>query len=326
MAPLTQIAKFSVIPIAYSKSATHYLYARAHLDTKESASPSLPADRTLFLVNVPPDATEREIIMFFKHGGTVERVIFDFDVSEDNNDVEDSEDEEMDDGEVPEDGNTKKRRKGAKEAAPTLIPIPTKPLRRLHKTGRSAHVVFLDSSSLQRALASTSKPRNWPTSPEEPSGLGHYQALYSAQRPSLDTIKIFSDSAVAVYEYEQAKKKQQSKYRKGEAIVDDDGFTLVTRGGAYGKTLGGGVAVATKRFQRGSESKRNRGQKKETTEKEGFYAFQRAEKQRSGSCFCFFVLYCLLILFVELLELKRKWEEDKAKVEKLKAARRFRPY
>jgi ribosomal RNA-processing protein 7 len=29
---------------------------------------------------------------------------------------------------------------------------------------------------------------------------------------------------------------------------------------------------------------------------------------------------------VELMELKRKWEEDKAKVEKLKASRRFKPY
>ena len=30
--------------------------------------------------------------------------------------------------------------------------------------------------------------------------------------------------------------------------------------------------------------------------------------------------------FSGLLELKRKWEEDKAKVEKLKASRRFKPY
>ena len=45
------------------------------------------------MVNVPPDATEREIVLFFKKSGTVERVLFDFDVKEPHNDVDDSEDE-----------------------------------------------------------------------------------------------------------------------------------------------------------------------------------------------------------------------------------------
>ncbi|KIK64776.1 hypothetical protein GYMLUDRAFT_401048 [Collybiopsis luxurians FD-317 M1] len=69
-----------------------------------------------------------------------------------------------------------------------------------------------------------------------------------------------------LYEFEQAKAKEQaSKYKKGETIVDGIGFTLVTRGRAYGKTFGGGDAVATKKFQETgetSERKRKR-QKKE---------------------------------------------------------------
>jgi len=32
--------------------------------------------RTLFLVSIPPDATERELVLFFKHAGTIERVVF----------------------------------------------------------------------------------------------------------------------------------------------------------------------------------------------------------------------------------------------------------
>ena len=98
-------------------------------------------------------------------------------------------------------------------------------------------------------------------------------------------MKAHSDSSIKLYEYKLAKKKQKSKYRKGEAIVDDDGFTLVTRGGAYGQTLGGGVSVASKRFQRSGETTRNRNSKKEKKEKEGFYAFHKAEKQRSGNFF-----------------------------------------
>ena len=232
---------------------------------------------------------DRELVLFFKHSGTVEKVIFDFDVKEPQNEDTDSEDEDvsMDEADDAADEKPKKRRKTQKDkpVAPTLIPLPATSCRRLRKTGSSAYVIFLDSSSLERALASTSKPRTWPTSPDEPSGLAHYRALYDSLRPPLDAVRAFADSAIEVYEYEQAKKKQKSKYRKGEAIVDADGFTLVTRGGAYGKTLGGGVAVASKRFQRSGQAARNRSHKKEKKEKEGFYAFQKAEKQRSGVYF-----------------------------------------
>ena len=68
--------------------------------------------------------------------------------------------------------------------------------------------------------------------------------------------------------------------RKGEAIVDEEGFTLVTRGGAYGKTLGGGASVASKPFQ--STGQTGSKKKKEPKEKVSFYAFQKAEKQREG--------------------------------------------
>ncbi|KAF8806163.1 hypothetical protein BYT27DRAFT_7168477 [Phlegmacium glaucopus] len=306
------ISGFSVIPVSYKSSVTHYLYARSHASSSKSdSSKTLPDGRTLFLVNVPPDATERELVMFFKNSGTVEKVVFDFEVKEPHNDASDSEDEgdePVEEAQAEE--QPKKRRKTQKDKieVPTVIPLPSQSLRKLRKTGLSAHVIFLDSSSLDRALASTSKPRSWPTSSEEPSGLSHYRALYDSLRPPLDSVKAHADSSIQFYEYELAKKKQKSKYRKGEAIVDEDGFTLVTRGGAYGQTLGGGVSVASKRFQRSGETTRNRGSK-EKKEKEGFYAFQKAEKQRS-----------------ELMELKRKWEEDKAKVEKLKASRRFKPY
>ncbi|PPQ78911.1 hypothetical protein CVT25_002371 [Psilocybe cyanescens] len=313
MAIPSNISGFSVIPILYNASTTHYLYARSHT-SKGHSNKVLPEGRTLFLVNLPPDTTERELVLFFKHSGTVEKVIFDFDVKELQNEASDSEDEdeEMEDAEADgtdEQPRKKRRSQRDKTEIPTVIPLPSPTLRKFRKTGSSAYVIFLDSSSLDRALASTSKPRAWPSSDEEPSGLSHYRALYDALRPPLDAVRAFADSSIEVYEYELAKSRQKSKYRKGEAIVDDDGFTLVTRGGAYGKTLGGGVGVASKTFQRSGESARNRHHKKEKKEKEGFYAFQKAEKQRSG-----------------LIELKRKWEEDKAKVEKLKASRRFKPY
>ncbi|EIN11060.1 hypothetical protein PUNSTDRAFT_65396 [Punctularia strigosozonata HHB-11173 SS5] len=323
------IAGFAVIPVAYSSSTPHYIYARAHSGTKKAnktrSGDQYPDGRTLFLVNVPPDATEREIIVLFKHCGTIERVSFqgaerELSQADGDEDSSSSDDEELhaDVDEEPQPRQHKKRRVN-EEQPPAVQPLPSTPLRTLKPTGRSAHVVFLDSSSLDRALSpssfSNTKLRPWLTS-DEPSGLTHYLSKYQAQRPALDIVKAHADTYMERFEYDLAKKKAaaKSKYRKGEAIVDEDGFTLVTRGGAYGQTVGGGVGVASKRFQETAsgeaEGKRGRGRrKKERKEKEGFYAFQLHEKKRN-----------------ELLDLKRNWEADKAKIEELKASRRFKPY
>ncbi|KAK7029423.1 hypothetical protein VNI00_014677 [Paramarasmius palmivorus] len=325
MSPHPTVGGFTVIPTLYSdpsSSKTHYLYARAHVGPKNAAKNPWPNGRTLFVVNVPPDATERELVMFFKPYGTVERVVFDLDgeiqeeVESDSEDEDEEmnevEGEEVEDDEDEDEGHRRKRRKVNKPEPPKVVPLPSRPLRRLRKTGQTVHVIFLDSSSLDRTLSTApQKSRPWPVlADEEPSGLEHYTALYDSLRPPLDAIREHADTWMELFEFEAQKAKQKSKYRKGEAIVDEDGFTLVTRGGAYGQTLGGGVAVATKKFQEtGEASERLADKAKKKKEKTNFYAFQKAEKQRK-----------------DLMDLKRKWEEDKAKVEKLKASRHFKPY
>ena len=281
MAPQKLFSGFTPIPVTYSTKATHYIYARSHSVSKKNDA--LPVGRTLFLVNVPPDATERDLVQLFKGAGTVERVVFNADSTEGSVHFEEDESEEEEDEEVPvvEGEKPRKRRKISKEDVPKVTPLPTVSLRTLRKTGGSAHIVFLDSSSHDRAVDSLSKSRPWPTT-EEPSGLAHYLALYESLRPPLDIVKEHADTYIEVYDYELAKNKQKSQYKKGEAIVDEDGFTLVTRGGAYGQTLGGGVRVATKKFQQTGETRARGNKKKEKKEKEGFYAFQKAEKQRKG--------------------------------------------
>ncbi len=288
---------FTPIPITYSASVIHYIYARAHTGSRKR-SDGLPEGRTLFLVNVPPDVTERSLIQLFKSAGTVEKVLFGTDnVQELGHDTDDDDDDDEDgDGEEEEEEEdsqedievegekSRKRRKFSKDQTPKVTPLPSVPLRTLRKTGGLAYVIFLDSSSLDRAVNSLSKPRPWPKT-EEPTGLAHYLALYDSLRPPLDVVREHADTYIEAYEYELAKAKQKSQYHKGEAIVDEDGFTLVTRGGAYGQTLGGGVAVASKKFQQTGQT-RTRNSKKEKKEKEGFYAFQKAEKQRKGTSHC----------------------------------------
>lgn len=292
MALPATVSGFTIFPVTYSSSSTHHIYVRPHSDTKKASQSALPNGRTLFLVNVPPDTTERELILLFKVDGIAERVIFDLDAVEPKHE-EESDDEEMEDttevaGEPRAEDQPRKRQKVTKDETPKVIPLPSSNLRTLRQSGRSAHVIFLDSSSLDHVMASASKPRAWPTSSGEPSGLSHYTALYDSLRPPLDIVRAHADSTMELYEYELQKTKQKSKFRKGEAIVDEDGFTLVTRGGAYGQTLGGGVGVASKRFQQNVQSGRNRVKKKEPKEKEGFYGFQKAEKQRNSNDFSHF--------------------------------------
>ena len=314
------VGGFTLIPVTYSSSVTHCIYARPHSGSKKAVNRSVPDGRTLFLVNVPPDATERDLVLLFKHCGTIERAIFHLDAVEHEDDEGES-DESMEEEALDEEDQPRKRRK--KDDKPKVISLPPQTLRTLRTSGRTAYLVFLDSSSLDRALSTGSKPRPWPSSPEAPCGLSHYNSLYESLRPPLDAVRQHADSTMELYEYELQKSKQKSKYRKGEAIVDEDGFTLVTRGGAYGKTLGGEVAVASKKFQN-SGGKRRR-TKKKNIEKEEFYAFQKAEKQRKGVLVHKFAVQKLMNL-LGLMDLKKKWEEDKARIEQLKASRTFKPY
>ncbi|KLO14551.1 hypothetical protein SCHPADRAFT_826254 [Schizopora paradoxa] len=324
------LAGFVLFPAIYSPQATHIIFGKAHAGSSKKASGSnvqpLPIGRTLFIVNVPPDATERELSLFFKPHGLVEKVVWDQNAAEEEvlNDISDSEDEEEDEAQMDvedataEDSTAVKRRKkgkGKKEEAPTIIPLPSVSLRTIRQTGRTAYVVFLDASSLESALASDAphKPRAWPRPADDARrGLAHYMALHDALRPPLDAVRAHADSAMEMYDYAEAVKKRrlqkEAKYRKGEAVVDDDGFTLVTRGGAYGQTLGGGAAVASKKFEATGEASARK-KKKRKKEMDNFYKFQVHEKKRQ-----------------DLVNLKKKWEEDKAKVEKLKASRRFKPY
>ncbi|KAN0076771.1 Ribosomal RNA-processing protein 7 (RRP7) domain containing protein [Tylopilus felleus] len=305
------VSGFTVIPVAYAHS-THILYARAH--RSKSQDSVYPEGRTLFLVNIPVDATDREISLFFKSSGTVERVVYNQDSRETELEAvaeavavanTDTSPPPSPSSEEPQ-PRSKRQRQQKETASPSVVPLPPVPTRILRKTGGIAHVIFLDASSLEKALVPPTKPRPWPSS-EEPRGLAHYAALYDAQRPPLDVVKAHADTWMERFEFDLAKTKQKSAYRKGEAVVDEDGFTLVTRGGAYGQTLGGGVGVASKMFEKTGQTGSKK--KKEPKEKETFYAFQKAEKQRTA-----------------LLDLRKNFEADKARIEKLKESRRFKPY
>lgn len=270
-------------------------------------------------------------------------------VDSDDEDEQDDEDEEMDsadeqeeakviEGQTPETKSASQplgrrrrhrsdRQTQKKSKIPEIIPLPpldprtTSPLL---PTNSSAYIIFLDPLSLQRAL--TLSPTRRPvrlirTLSNPPLGIPYYTALYDTLRPRLEDLKTHADSCIALYDHHFLAMK--SKQSAGE-IVDEDGFTLVVRGGRFGRTAGKGdkgVAVASRRFmlETGSKLKElkkmkvgegddlagmaldvdareglERGKKrKNRLELDGFYGFQTNEKKRQGETR--FLLLCLCL-------------------------------
>ncbi|GJJ12542.1 hypothetical protein Clacol_006785 [Clathrus columnatus] len=344
---------FTVLPIIYKsppplKNKQHILYLKEHIskppkfktgqDLGNETRETYPNGRTLFVVNTPPDSTERELRLFFQSCGHVERVILQqggedglMALAEEDGDDEDEDEDENENEDNGQDqqiirASNRKRRKREKEKPPQVIPLPLRsseiPLRIYRPTGSAAYIVFADPGALSMAFQLRDGPENrriWPFGAESsseiavaPSGLAHYVALHAAERPPLDMVKKHADSYIEVYEYNKAMstRKSKSKYKKGEAIVDEDGFTLVVRGGAYGQSIGGGVGVASKLFIKELEddSTSKPKKKKKKHEKEDFYKFQIHEKRRQ-----------------DLIELKANFEKDKEKIISAKRSR-YKPY
>ena len=119
-----------------------------------------------------PQRRRTENWSYFSSSGAVEKIIFDFDLKESQKENTGDEEEYESTGEAADEKPKQRTRKlWNKLMSPTLTPLSATPWRKLRKTASSAYVIFLDSPSIERALASTSTPRIWPTSSEEPSVL-----------------------------------------------------------------------------------------------------------------------------------------------------------
>ncbi|KIJ13644.1 hypothetical protein PAXINDRAFT_163608 [Paxillus involutus ATCC 200175] len=202
------LSTFTTILVAYPKS-THIIYARPHI------------------------RHGHEISLVFKSSGSVERIVYD---------REGLDDEDEEGAGSPIDAK--------RTILPSYLCRQYFPLRTLHKTGSSAHVIFLDALSLEKALVAPPNRRSWPS-------LG-YNALYGSRRPLLDVVKAHIDTSMDLFEFELAQAKKKT------------GFTLVTRSGEVG--------VASKMLQ--VTGRTGTVKKKEPEGEEAFYAFQKVKKQR----------------------------------------------
>merc|ERR1712083_1187904 len=218
---------------------------------------SKPADRTLFLANIPPWASAEAIKRIFQPNGAVEAVYFQTEPSI---------------GSPP-------------EPSDPLFPSPDSPYRVGHGF-KFGYVVFSKPSAQSNCMTKmdVSFPRFCSTE-DHPIAVGvkKWCGEYNSLVVKESVLQANIDEYMTEYDSKVAKEKQEDE-ELGEA--DEDGWVTVTK-------------AAKKRPAR----------TKKVTELKNFYAFQMKDEKLS-----------------RIQELRKKFEDDKQKINKMKMDRKFRPF
>ncbi|KAF9886402.1 Ribosomal RNA-processing protein 7 [Aspergillus nanangensis] len=297
---MPEIAGYTILPLqlpespTYAKPAKHYLYLRPH----EPRIPDADTPRSLFLVNIPIDATELHLRHLFGSqlsGGRVERVDFEAIPTKAKGSLV----------ATTAQGNVTKSKKRKRVTADDLqnqlddISLPSSWDRELQKSGARAIVVFVDKPSMDASLKAAKKAGGrkssqsivWGEGIEDrrpPLGLQRYlnhdKARYPARAELLRTV---NDYMTVFTQVSEARKREEAR-RAQEP--DEDGFITVTSGPKL-------TSAAFEDEARALVKK----QKEKSQGLEDFYRFQSREKRKARQN-----------------ELLRRFDEDKKKLEDLK--------
>jgi ribosomal RNA-processing protein 7 len=296
--PLT-LPTVSGLPEQYS-SAKHYLYIKPHTPTHTTAS----AERSLFLANVPIDASESNIRSLFAEklsGSRVESVDFDSSVPS-----QPQQKRWKDVGNKAAGDNRGKKRKrndedivaeGVVEDAASKLPsIWGEALR---EGGGTAVVVFVDERSCKGAWKEIQKcvkegsSVEWKGGEAGMLGLARYTTHHSLAYPSKESLQTSINAYLVQFNRaELARNRLRSKQR---SVPDEDGFITVVRGGRTGPAR---LEEAEKKKVELEERKKKNGVR------DDFYRFQTREKRKEAEG-----------------ELRRKFEVDRRRVEEMRARR-----
>ncbi|MCJ1462291.1 Ribosomal RNA-processing protein 7, partial [Pseudocyphellaria aurata] len=277
---------------SFPTAATHYLYLANH----QPKNPSPTSYRSLFLINVPFDATDA----LLKHllstqlglpNGRIEDVQFEGQTGRVQNHTEAAAPHTT--------GSTKskKRKRPVEETKAEDIEgaqLPSTWDRELHGVGRTAVVIFVDRPSMEAAIKAVKKARKDGIQPvwgeglqgteSAPPALGfarylnHHKLQYPDKKELLESVNNYM-SAFSAQEAAQARLRAKQRQEP-----DEDGFVMVTRGGRNGPAKANVVQEQAEK------------QKKKRKGLEDFYRFQAREKRKEKAG-----------------ELVRKFAEDKEK-------------
>lgn len=127
---------------------------------------------------------------------------------------------------------------------------------------------------------------------------------YELSRPDAEALQMEVDSFLKKFKDEEYQKEREKLERMNQ--MDEDGFTVVVRH-KKNKTTDGSVNVAAVSAEMAEAQIQYQTKKKK--ELVNFYRFQMREQKQN-----------------ELVELRKRFEEDKAKIARLKQNRKFKPY
>lgn len=305
-----RILSLSLAPLpSYPIPATHYIYLQPH----QPKIPTPTAARSLFLVNVPFDATELHIknLLSVQIGlphGRIEEIQFAGSKSRFER-VEDAPTK-------PGNGKQGKKRKREQESGPTEevngTALPAVWDRELRKTGLTAVAVFVDRPSMDAAFKAVKRIHKDGTAPVWGEGsegkipaLGDQSMLsvrdamapwlitlgylnhHRLQHPARDQLLYHVNATMTEYAArEAAQARLQARQRQ---VPDDEGFITVKKGGRNGPARQENVqdlVVKQKEKRKGLED---------------FYRFQHREKKKEKAA-----------------ELARQFEQAQEKVKKMK--------
>ncbi|KAI1423689.1 ribosomal RNA-processing protein 7-domain-containing protein [Xylaria sp. FL1777] len=301
---------FSTLPISipplpsYPVHATHYIYLR-----RNAPKIATPDDsRSLYLSNVPTDSTEAHFRALFSSlvgAGRFESITFEQNKRSANISHEPAQAERLA-------KHHKKRKREDEEQQhkkeEATAELPNTWARELHRTGSSAVALLADEKSVEvvlKAIKKLKKARNYPVWGE---GLKEGVPALGAQwlkthnklsYPGNDVVQAVVDAYFTVFNRKEEEAHQLAKRLRNEP--DDDGFVMVTRGGRS----------APARRDEAEEAKQRMldKQQKKKDETQNFYRFQLREKRKA-----------------EQMELLKKFDEDRKKVQAMKEKRgKFRP-
>ncbi|KAL0080110.1 SSU rRNA processing protein [Phycomyces blakesleeanus] len=295
---------FTILPVLVAENTRHYMYLKKH--ESRNATELLPNNRSLFVLNLPVDTTDDHLRQLFGDSGTIKRIFYHNGVAADtvyDSDCSDEEEfgvvEASPEKKEKESKKSKKRKNLERRKEEEEAPIE---LRKVLHTGSSAHIVFAHTKMLEAAL-NTARDRVWTAGENvnvQSLGFDRYMLRFSVSRPDPAKLQQKVDSFMMKFKANEYEQERLALERMNQ--MDDDGFVVVTRNKKV-KTSDGTTSVST---FKGESFDVNKVKKKEL---ENFYRFQLREKKQN-----------------ELVELRKKFEEDKEKIAVLKQSRKFKPF
>ncbi|PVU99631.1 hypothetical protein BB559_000528 [Furculomyces boomerangus] len=313
------INDYKVVPIIVDQedhSTIHYIYMKKHISKINEEH--LPEARTLYIINLPVDTNLKALKSFFKGIGRVSNVYFSglagIDVFQIENQRLKSAKlrEEIANSQKTDSNDSKKVSKANSKASKTEnkeMDIDPVAFGNYLVSGSSAHVVFLEEAELNNVMDTDFKPKLWygtrnsNEDPEEYKGLQKYLYEYRGLRPPVDMLKKELDDYMAKFEAKQYEKERLFKAQKN--VPDEDGFITVT----YSKNKADSNVMPVSANAKDSHIASKLAEKEKKTNFSNFYRWQQRENKKD-----------------QITTLRKKFEQDKKKIENLKSGRKFKPY